>query len=196
MKTTNYITGLSAALLMAGCTSSGVHRADVEQAIHISYATVIDVEDVKIKSEAGKSAGLGGLWGLSIGASGDRGDIVGGLVAGALLLGLTTKIAEGSNEAKGYTVEYSDGDRVKIVTEDKQVARGDCVAVESGRTVNVRRVAASLCSTEVEADYEQPSQASFVESPACVEAKRELMKVDDAEQMNIYLDKVRELCDS
>lgn len=196
MKTSLYFAGLGTALVMAGCTSSGVSRADVDQAIDISYATVVDVEDVKIKSEAGKSAGIGGLWGLSIGAHGDSGVILGGLVAGAILLGLTTKIAEGSSEAKGYTVEYSDGERIKIVTEEKEIVIGDCVAVESGRSVNVRRVSSSLCQPYKGVYSEPEVETGFAESQDCQEAKRQLMLVDDAEQMDIALDKVRELCES
>lgn len=196
MKTSLYIAGLGTALVMAGCTSSGVNRADVDQAIDISYATVVDVEDVKIKSEAGKSAGLGGLWGLSIGAHGDTGDIVGGLVAGAVLLGLTTKIAEGSSEAKGYTVEYTDGERIKIVTTEKSIARGDCVAVESGRSVNVRRVEPSLCGPIRNVEVDTSIGYSFAEPVDCQEAKKQLMQVNDAKEMDIALEKVRERCES
>jgi outer membrane lipoprotein SlyB len=196
MKTSLYFAGLGTALVMAGCTSSGISRADVDQAIDISYATVVDVEDVKIKSEAGKSAGVGGLWGLSIGANGDAGDIIGGLVAGAILLGLTTKIAEGSSDAKGYTVEYSDGERIKIVTDEKSIVLGDCVAVESGRSVNVRRVDYSLCGPINNVVQDTPVDYSFAESSDCQEAKKQLMQVDDAEGMDIALDKVRALCES
>ena len=57
---------------LVGCASQGVDRADTNTPINISYANVADFEKVKLKSDVGKNAAIGGLVGLAIGANGSQ----------------------------------------------------------------------------------------------------------------------------
>ena len=49
---------------MVAGTTTGVNQRDKDVTINISYGTIKSTEAVNLKSEAGKSAAIGGLWGL------------------------------------------------------------------------------------------------------------------------------------
>ena len=65
------------------------------------------------------------------------GAAAGGAIAGA---------AQGSQKGMLYQVEVGSGEIVQVVSDQREIRSGDCVAVEkSGDTANIRRVSASYC---------------------------------------------------
>ena len=68
---------------------------------------------------------------------------------------LITKIKEGSNDAESYTIEKRPGEFVKVIIDNKDLAVGDCVAIEEGSTTNLRKVADDMCGTLVTAEIEE-----------------------------------------
>ena len=137
---------LLATLVLLGCSSGGVNRFEKNTTITVEYAVVQDIEEIELDSEVGESAAMGGLWGLASASAGDRYDMIGGAVAGAVLMGLTTRIAEGSSKATAYTVKaVSDNAIFKVIMDNIDVRIGDCVALETGHTTNLRYVSRSLC---------------------------------------------------
>ncbi len=184
-------------ILVSGCASDGVSRESMNRRISISYATVVSVEQVNIKSEAGKTAAIGGLWGLLGGIGGDRQDMIGGAVLGAALLGGTTKIAEGSNQAFAYILKGRNNREFKILTEQGGMQAGDCVAVESGTHTNLRRVSAVYCQAASGNSTIDSSLLREIEEDAneCYQAKEELLNTS-GEEFDAVVRKVKALCDS
>jgi hypothetical protein len=183
-------------LLIFGCASGGASRDSMNKRISISYATVVSVEQVQLKSEAGKAAAIGGLWGLLGGFGGNRRDSVSGAVVGAALLGGTTLIAEGSNNAFAYILKGKNNQEFKILTEQGGIQAGDCVAVESGTHTNLRRVSAVYCQTTGEHTTIDKSLLRKIEEEAseCHQAKEQLLITSGAE-FDAVVRKVKALCD-
>ncbi len=185
-------------LALVGCASDGgISRQDTKTRIMIQYAEVEAVEPVTFESEAGKTAAIGGLWGLLAGSSGDRGDLIGGALAGAALLGLTTKIAEGASTGTAYTLRNVGGSApYKIITDDKHAQVGDCVAVETARTTNVRRVEQSLCQPKMNHPVEQEIEKDMQQSALqCDTAKQHLLKATTDTDISAAIKKVKVLCE-
>ncbi|MCP4077777.1 MAG: hypothetical protein GY744_16520 [Gammaproteobacteria bacterium] len=180
--------------LMA-CATSGVDQINKNTKIKIDYGVIKTAEPVTLKSEAGKTAAIGGLWGLVGGSDGNRNDMIGGAAVGALLMGLTTKIAEGTREAAAYEVEKEDGTIIKVIIDDKDILVGDCVAVESGKMTNLRKVADDLCGAQVatKADREIASEMAE-DAQYCLSAKQQLLEAKTEEAVNSALKKVNVFC--
>lgn len=180
--------------MLAGCASSGVDRADVNTPISISYAVVTASEKVQLKSDVGKSAAKGGVLGLLIGAV-SGGDVQGaaiGAAAGAAVSGTLTKIDEGSSEAMSYTLQRPNKSEFKVVTDDDSLQVGDCVAVEIGKTTNLRRADPDKCQSHpVDQSQVVRSQTSAAD---CYNAKQQLLKAETTEELNAATEKVKVLC--
>lgn len=191
------IPGLLLLALLQACTTQGVNRADVNTPIQISYATVTQIEKVKLQSDVGKNAAVAGILGLVIGAvaGGDATSAAIGAATGAAVSASTTKIAEGSDEAMSYTVQRPNGSEFKVVTEDDHLQLGDCVAVESGATTNLRRVAPDMCQPPLQHPVEQELAANGqAEASDCNAAKQELLKAQTSVDIEAATKKVRVLC--
>lgn len=182
---------------LAGCATEGVNRADVNTEIDIRYATVTGVEPVTLQSNAGKSAAVGGLWGLVAGSGGDRYSMLGGAAAGAALGGLTTKIMEGSDKAYQYSLRLTDGSATQVIIDDGKIPIDACVAVERGRTVNLRQVSSAQCGPALNHPVEQELDAAqHQEAAQCEAAKTEVLKADTQAQLDAAIKKMRVLCES
>lgn len=182
--------------LFVGCGSQGAKRGDMNTHISISYAVVEHVEQVKLESEAGKAAAIGGLWG-AVGNSGrysSSGDAARGAVRGAILMGGTTKIAEGSNTAYSYTLRGADGKVFKAMTDQSGIAVGDCVSVEQGNHLNVRRVSSAYCEGDQPISDPEVHNEIKNDAQACEKAKQGLLAAPE-EEISAWAKKVRALCD-
>ncbi len=204
MKATNhFVSGRSRFFILAflsmlifGCASGGTSRENMNRRISISYATVVSVEQVKLNSEAGKAAAIGGLWGLLGNIGGDRQEMLGGAVLSAALLGGTAKIAEGANEAFAYILRGKNKKEFKILTEQGGILADDCVAVESGAHTNLRRVSAVYCQAASENLSIESSLLQKIAEDAseCYRAKEQLLDAT-GEEFDAIVRKVKALCD-
>jgi hypothetical protein len=183
-------------MLIVACESTGTSRGNLNTQISISYATVVSVETVKLKSEAGKAAAIGGLWGLAAGSSGNRKDMMGGAALGALLMGGTAKIAEGSNTAYAYILREKNKPDYKIMTEQRGIQVDDCVAVETGKHTNLRRISHVYCQPASNKEHIETSLHKEIQEDAseCQDAKQELLNAKAAE-IDAWIRKVKALCD-
>jgi len=180
--------------LMA-CATSGVDPKDKNTMIKINYGVIKTVEPVTLNSDAGKNAAIGGLWGIIAGSSGNSGDVMRGAAAGALFMGLTTKIAEGSRKAEAYEVEQKNGTIIKVIIDEKDISVGDCVAVESGKTTNLRKVSDDLCGAQVASKVDQKLAAEVAEDALhCHTAKQLLLEAETEEAVDTALKKVNVFC--
>ncbi len=180
---------------IAACSTSGVNQKDKNVTISISYGTIESTESVNLESKAGRSAAIGGLWGLLGNSGGNSSDMVGGALVGALLLGGTTKIAEGSREAEAYQVKLKDGSIVKVIIDNKELAVGDCVALEQGETTNLREVAPDLCEESIAGSEDLEIAAEMKEdAERCHVAKQQLLEAPTEAEVDSALKKVNVLC--
>ncbi|MDH3976944.1 MAG: hypothetical protein OEU86_00395 [Gammaproteobacteria bacterium] len=168
-------------------------RSDVNQSIVVRYGTVIDVEQVKLKSDVAKGAVAGGILGAVIGK-----DAVASAAIGAAAGGLLTKAAEGSNVAYSYTVDMVDGLTTKVVIESDNIRVGDCVVVEQGSSANIRMTSPVHCEHAGHPALDTPEVASKEqgEAGACHEAKQQALQAKTDQETDLAVKKVRALCES
>ena len=182
-------------LIISACSSTGIDRDNKNTTIQISYAKITSVQEVELKSDVGKSSAIGGLWGLAAASGGDRNDMAAGAAAGALLMGLTTKIVEGSNKAWSYQLRQSNGSEFKVISDDSHLHVGDCAAIERGNTTNLRRVAPEMCAGSLSAGAQSVASNSHQQDATeCHQAKQELLAAETSEQLDHAKQKVEVLC--
>jgi hypothetical protein len=165
------------------------------QSSKISTGIVEHVQQVKLQSEAGTGALVGGGLGL-LSASGKstskkaRNSII-GAAAGAGV----ASAAQGSRDGMAYTVRTSEGSSIRVVTDQTEIRAGDCVAVEeSGSTANIRRLPAVTCDPK-SAQARQQLQGTFQkEASECSNAKQTLVDATTAEQVDLARRKMEILC--
>jgi len=185
------------ALFTVGCETSGFSRADQNIPISVSYGEVVGAEVVDLQSDVGRNATIGALVGGLIGlATGQNfASAAAGAGLGAAGVGLSTRAAEGSQEAVAYVIRDEDGRQSKIVTEDKHLIVGDCVAVETGRTANLRRVSQEMCGPRMDHSIESELRSMHQEeAQECDGAKQELLEAQSDADIDAAVKKVRVLC--
>jgi outer membrane lipoprotein SlyB len=163
-------------------------RSDRNQVIAVAYGTVIGIETIKLDSNAGKGAALGGLVGLAASGGSKKGKRA---LTGAAIGGVGTKVVEGSNEALEYTVRLVSGQDVKMIMDDTGMRLGDCVSVEQGKSGNLRRVSSAHC----EAGDTAPSADHQSEANACAEAKGAIAAASTDAALDLAIKKARVLCE-
>ena len=203
MKPTNRRQLLAASCIIAlttvGCASQGeVSRDSLDSTIAINYGTVSTVTPVKLESNATRNAAVGGMLGLLTQARGSGSERLVGAAIGAAVGGLGTKAVEGDNMANSFIIDLTRGGTVKVVTEQQNIVVGDCVAVETGRHTNLRRVSQTQCSPPRQSHPTidpQISQYEQGEANACDQAKEELLKASTEADINALTRKVQVICD-
>ena len=178
---------------LTACSNQGVSRSDMNQSISVRYGTVVNVEQVALKSEAVKGAVVGGLFGAVIGH-----DALASAAIGAAAGGLLTRAAEGSNKANAYTVDMTDGAETKVVTESDNIRLGDCVAIEQGSTANIRLASTVHCEHAGHPALDHPAVAAKEqqEAGACHDAKQMALEAVTDEEIDLAVKKVRALCEA
>jgi len=184
---------------VTGCASQGDEsRANLDSTVTINYGSVATVTPVKLESDATRNATIGGLVGLLSQARGSTSERLVGAAIGAAVGGLATKATEGDNMANAFVIELTDGNTVKVVTEQQNIAVGDCVAVETGRHTNLRRVSAVQCQAQHQVHPTidpQIAQHEQREANACHQAKEDLLKAGSERDINALTRKVQVICD-
>lgn len=187
------------ALGSAGCASQGGENRDsLNSTIAVNYGTVSTITPVKLKSNATRNATMGGLVGLLTQARGSASERLAGAAIGAAVGGLATRAAEGDNMANSFVIDLTGGSTVKVVTEQQNIVVGDCVAVETGRHTNLRRVSQTQCNTPRQSHPTidpQISQYEQGEANACHQAKEELLKARTEADISALTRKVQVICD-
>jgi outer membrane lipoprotein SlyB len=191
-------TVLSATLVitLVGCASTDpVTGSTRNEIISVQYGRIENIQQVAMAPNYGAGALIGGALGLLATATHSGASQVAGTAAGAGLGALIAKETAGS--AEKFTVRLVNNSTIDIVTENQDIALGDCVSVEQGQHANIRRVSSVMCSTPASDPAYQPMNNSAVqESAQCLEAKQELMKATTVEQTDIGYKKMRAFCES
>lgn len=171
-----------------------VPKMDRNTSINMSYGIVLEVESVKLQSDAAKNATLAGMVGLATSHGKSDKDKAGSAIAGALLAGLITKAVEGKHKANAFTVRRTDGSTVKIIMDHADVRVGDCVSIEEGRTSNLRHVSEVLCQdTSLQSDV-HIEESHSIDADECHMAKELLLKAETEEDFDRATLKIKILC--
>lgn len=170
-------------------------RSKLDSSFDIRYGTVVEVEQTKLKTQAGQGAVFGGIAGAVAGHGhhGQGRDAVIGAVAGALITRMLEK-----KHAFGYTVNLQSGGTVKVVVDHGDIRSGDCVAVEQGRTANVRRVSTSYCEHHGDEAFDDHDvyASGQNDASACHHAKELALDSTTDDELERAMKKVHAFCSS
>lgn len=167
------------------------------QSIAISHGVVTGAKALQESSNAPGGALVGGTLGYA-GSSGKssskkRRNAAIGAVAGAAIAGAS----QGDRSAKEYTVQTQSG-AVRIISDQTQIAVGDCVVVENAgsNNANIRRADPVLCAPESQdiVASQEIQEELMEEAEECVSAKRELAAAEDDAAIDRALRKMEILC--
>src|SRR5262245_425816 len=187
---------LLAVLMLAGCANmSQPQRAGASSTVQ--FGVVRSAQQVTLDSNAAQGALVGGTLGLiaSGGQSGSR--QARNAILGAATGAAVTGAAQGNRQGMSYTVDIVDGSVVRIVTDQREIRTGDCVAIERVRdTANIRRVAQSYCDRANTRAVDSVADHSNSEANACLAAKEALVRATTQEAVDLAARKVSLLCDS
>ncbi|MBS3823151.1 MAG: hypothetical protein KGY53_04535 [Wenzhouxiangellaceae bacterium] len=175
--------------------SSTAQRAG--QMISVQYGVVTSGRSVDLHSSAVPTgAVVGGTIGL-VSASGKKGskkarNTVIGAVAGSALAGASSRDHRGML----YDVQLTgNSGSIQIVTDQREIRIGDCVAVERAReTGNIRRVSDSYCNPAHKEAVAAVADSSKQDAHECADAKQGLVDADTVEAAELAGVKVRLLC--
>ncbi|HEY8553277.1 MAG TPA: hypothetical protein VIL43_01910 [Burkholderiales bacterium] len=166
----------------------------VGQSTTVQFGVVRSAEPVTLDSNAAAGALVGGTIGLLTG-SGRR--TARNVIIGAGTGGAVGAATDRDRRGVAYSVDMADGSTVRIVSDQREIRPGDCVAVERvGGTANIRRASEDFCDAQ-NARAVQAVQAAVRDDAAeCAAAKNELVRASTAEEADLATRKVELLCDS
>jgi outer membrane lipoprotein SlyB len=174
----------------AGCKTTGNR---IGQTTSVQFGTVRTAEPVTLDSNAAKGALVGGTLGLMAGSSNSAAV---NAIRGASVGGVAKGLSEGDRSGMAYTVEVADGTTTRIVTDQREIHVGDCVAVERvGQSANIRRASASYCDPANGQAVRALDAQVRSDATRCETAKQELAKASTTEAAELALRKADLLCD-
>jgi hypothetical protein len=167
------------------------------QSISIQYGTVSTVKEVDLKSAAVPAGALvGGGLGLISGSGKSSGKKARNGIVGAIAGGVIAGVAQGSQRGTVYDVSSGNG-VIQIVSDQREIRAGDCVAVErAGDTANIRRVSSSYCEKGNEAAVKSVAPEASKDAEECVAAKQQLVDASTTQQADLAARKIALLCNN
>jgi hypothetical protein len=166
------------------------------QNVSVQYGTVTGAREVDLKLGAVPGgAVVGGGLGLAS-ASGKssskkaRNTLVGAVAGSAIAAG-----AQGSQKGMLYDVDLGGAGRMQVVSDQREIRSGDCVAVErTGDTANLRRVSAAYCDKANAAAVQAVAGEARQEAEQCAAAKQQLVDAATKEEAELAGRKLALLC--
>ncbi len=185
---------LPAFLVSATLAPAWAQRAG--QSVSIQYGLVTGSKQVDLKSGAVPAGALvGGALGLASGSGKSsskkaRNTIIGG-VAGAAI----ASAAQGSQKGMLYEVNVGPAGLVQVVTDQREIRPGDCVAIEkSGDTANLRRVSIDYCDSANTAAVKAVEPEASKDAEECAAAKQQLVDATTTAAADLAGRKIALLC--
>jgi outer membrane lipoprotein SlyB len=197
MKTKKYVTVfLAAAAACLSVESSWAQKAG--QSVSIQYGTVTGVRNVDLKSGAVPGGALvGGALGLASGSGKSSGKKARNAIVGAAAGGAIAGAAQGSTQGMMYQVDIGAGGSIQVVSDQREIRSGDCVAVErAGDTANIRRVSTGYCDKANEAAVKAVANEAQKDAEECAAAKQQLVDATTTQAADLAGRKVALLCNS
>ncbi len=185
------------ALLACTLAAPGSWSQRAGQSVSVQYGMVKQERQVDLQSSAVPAgAVVGGTLGLASakGKSSSkkaRNAIIGGIAGGAI-----AGASRGSTMGMMYDVDLGSAGMIQVVTDQREIRIGDCVAVEkAGDTANLRRVSAGYCDKANQAAIAAVASESQEEAQECLAAKQQLVDAATADEFDLAQRKIGLLCD-
>ncbi len=186
------------AVAAAGCVVHPAPPPGPIAQVAVRHGRIVGAELVQRPSTAAQEgAVVGGFLGFLF-SGGSLPEKVLGTAFGAAAGSVVAEANAGPQQAWVYTVRFLDGGTQRVMTERPDLRQGDCVAVESARYVNLRRVADAFCEPPpAAAAPAEPAieEQAHAEASSCEAAKEELTRAKSREETEIAIRKVRVFCD-
>jgi hypothetical protein len=175
-------------------TTASAQRAG--QSVTIQYGKVTGVSDVDLNSGAVPAGVLvGGALGLASASGKSSGKKARNAIVGAAATGAVAGAAQGSQKGALYQIDVGSGGVVQVVSDQREIRPGDCVAVEkAGDTANVRRVSAANCDKTNEAAVKAVAGEARKDAEECSAAKQQLVDATTSQEADLAGRKIALLC--
>jgi outer membrane lipoprotein SlyB len=194
MQTTKQMALMAVVLFSMSAGLSWAQKAG--QSVTIQYGKVTAVRDVDLKSSAVPAGVLvGGALGLASGSGKSSSKKARNAIVGATAGGAIAGASQGSQKGMMYQVEVGAGDMIQVVSDQREIRPGDCVAVEkAGDTANIRRVSGSYCEKGNEAAVKAVGGEARKDAEECAAAKQQLVDATTAQEADLAGRKIGLLC--
>jgi outer membrane lipoprotein SlyB len=194
MHKTVLTSALAAVLLATFSHTSWAQRAG--QSVTIQYGKVTGVRDVDLNSGAVPAGALvGGSLGIMSGSGKSSGKKARKAIVGAAAGSAIAGAAQGSQKGALYQIDAGPNGVVQVVSDQREIRTGDCVAVEkAGDTANVRRVSESFCQKANEAAVNAVADVSKKEAEECASVKQQLVDAATPQEADLASRKIALLC--
>jgi hypothetical protein len=185
---------LLSALIVAG----GANAQRAGQNVSVQYGEVTGGRTVDLQSGAVPGgAVVGGALGLAS-ARGKKSskkwrNAIVGAAAGSAVAGA----AQGDTRGMLYEVKLSgNAGLMQVVTDQREIRSGDCVAVErAGESANLRRVSSAYCDEANAAAVAAVADESEEEANECYSAKQAVVDATTVAEAELAAVKMKLLCD-
>jgi hypothetical protein len=185
------------AFIFSSVTSSSVLAQRAGQSTVIQHGVVTGGRQVDLKSGAApRGALVGGALGLASASGRSSSKKTRNALIGAAAGGAVAGSARGDTRGMVYDISISGStDRAQVVTDQREIRVGDCVAVERvGETANLRRVSSAYCDEANAAAVAAVAEESAEEADECYEAKQAVVNAASVEEAELAATKMRLLC--
>lgn len=183
-------------LTFLAATSVSVHAQKKGQSASIQYGTVVQKERVDLNSGAvPRGAVVGGALGLASASGKSKKKKARNALVGAAAGGAIASSSQGSTSGMLYTIDLGPMGMAQVVTDQTEIVRGDCVALEkAGETANVRRISAAYCEPANAAVVASVAEESAEEADECLQAKEMVVNAATLEEFEFAKTKMSFLC--
>lgn len=186
------------ALILAVTLSTAPAEAQRKgQNVTVQYGTVIQKEQVDLNSGAvPRGAVVGGALGLASASGKSSKKKARNALIGAAAGGAIASSSQGSTNGMLYTIDLGSNGMAQVVTDQTEIVRGDCVALEkAGETANVRRISSAYCEPSNAAAVAAVAEEDAEDADECYEAKQLVVNSTTAEEFEFAKAKMTLLCD-
>jgi len=183
-----------AALSMAVVVPALAQRTG--QSVSVQYGVVTSARQVDLKSGAVPAGVLvGGTLGLASASGKSSSKKARNAIIGAAAGGVIAGAAQGSSQGMLYDVNLGGQGLMQVVSDQREIRIGDCVAVEkAGDTANIRRVSVSFCDPANAQATSAVSGQMRHEAEECLAAKQQLVEATSVGDAELAAKKIELLC--
>jgi len=187
---------VASAAVLIGAIAIPVWGQRAGQNVTIQYGTVTAAREIDLNSGAVPAgAVVGGALGLASASGKSSGKKARNAIIGAAAGGTIAAASQGSQKGMLYDVDAGASGRIQVVSDQREIRSGDCVAVEkTGDTANVRRVSAGYCDKASAAAVKAVAGEASKDAEECAAAKQQLVDATTTQAADLASRKITLLC--
>ena len=166
------------------------------QSVSVQYGIVTSASQVDLRSGAVPGGALvGGALGLASASGKSSGKKARNVIIGAAAGGAVAGAAQGDTRGMLYSVDLGAQGKIQVVSDQREIRIGDCVAVEkAGDTANIRRMSTSFCDPANAQAVSAVAAQSQQEAEECLAAKQQLVDATNSSEADLAARKISLLC--